>query len=45
MKTPRISERYVDESGRLTPAGYQLIEDMAKRIAALEARLLAAGIP
>lgn len=40
-----LSERYVDANGRLTPAGYQLLADLQRRVLDLEARLAAAGVP
>ncbi len=46
------SVQIVDAQGRLTPAGYALLSDLLRQIAeaqaqiaAIEARLLAAGIP
>ena len=41
MTAVRISERYVDAAGRLTPAGYALFQAMLAQIAALEARVAA----
>ena len=38
---PRMGEQYVDERGRLTPAGYALLAAMAAKIAELEARVAA----
>ena len=41
MSAVRISERYIDANGRLTPAGYALLAEMMTRIAALEAQVAA----
>lgn len=41
MTVVRISERYVDANGRLTPAGYALFQALLDQIAALQARVAA----
>jgi hypothetical protein len=42
--TPSVSVQYVTPDGRLTPAGFKLIEDLARMLADHEARLAAGGL-